>query len=72
MEKMLKIHTGQVSDVQTENNQRLSSIDIFLARHFFCRPTFVEYYKVVFQNINNKYTYGIALGYDILSSSRTN
>jgi len=59
--------------VETENNQRLtSSIDIFQTRHFFIRPAFVEYSRDPFQNIENKYTVGLGLGYDLVSSAKIN
>jgi len=60
-------------DIETENNQRLnSSIDSFQTRRFFIRPAFVEYFSDTFQNIQEKSTVGLGLGYDIYASPRTN
>lgn len=64
---------SKTNEIETENNQRLSSsLDIFQTRRFFWRPAFLEYYKDTFQNIDNKYTYGAGAGYDIFASKKTN
>ena len=64
---------SQTQDIETENNQRLSSsVDIFQTRRFFWRPAFVEIYKDTFQNIEKKATYGLGAGYDIYANPRTN
>ena len=64
---------GKSDGIQTENNHRLhSNFDIFQTRKFFWRPLFAEYFRDPFQNIAQKYTYGIGAGYDIYASSKTN
>jgi len=64
---------SKTNEVETENNQRLSSaIDIFETRKFFWRPAFIEFYKDTFQNIDNKFTYGAGMGYDIYANNKIN
>ena len=64
---------GKSDGFETENNHRLhSNFDIFQTRNFFWRPMFAEYYRDPFQNIAQKYTYGVGAGYDIYANSQTN
>jgi len=64
---------GKSDGVETENNHRFhTNFDIFQTRNFFWRPVFAEYYRDPFQNIAQKYTYAIGVGYDVYSTSKTN
>ena len=65
--------TGNEDGVLTEtiNNNRLStSLNIFATRNFFYTPIFVEYYRDPFQNIDQRITAGIGLGYTILDTGK--
>ena len=64
---------GKSDGDQTENNHRLhANFDIFQTRKFFWRPVFTEYFRDPFQNIAQKYTYGVGAGYDIYSNAKKN
>lgn len=57
---------------QTVNNHRLNSfVDLFVARRYFWRPLFVEYYRDPFQNVDYRATVGTAAGYHIIDSPKT-
>jgi len=63
---------SEVNGVETANNHRANaSFDIFLSRRFFLRPVFAEYYHDPFVNIDHRGTLGVALGYHIIDTSRT-
>jgi hypothetical protein len=60
-----------VDDIDTADNQRLSAgWDLFLSKRFFITPVFAEWYRDPFQNINTRYTLGVAAGYDIIDTSK--
>jgi len=58
-------------DEDTADNQRLSgNWDLFLSKRFFITPVFAEWYRDPFQNISSRYTLGVAVGYDIIDTSK--
>ncbi|MBE9559982.1 MAG: DUF481 domain-containing protein [Proteobacteria bacterium] len=57
--------------IETINNHRLSaSTNKYATRYFFYTPLFAEYYRDPFQNIDQRATVGIGLGYTILDTGR--
>ena len=61
------------SGQDTVNNQRLGTFfDMFLAREYFFRPIFFEYFRDPFQNIDYRMTVGIGGGYTIIDTPKTN
>jgi len=57
--------------VETINNNRLSaSHNVYATRYFFYTPIFGELYRDPFQNIDQRITAGIGLGYTILDTGR--
>jgi len=58
------------NEVTTTDNQRLSSdVDWFVTDRLFIRPTQFEYYKDPFQNIARRWTFGAAIGYQLVDTS---
>lgn len=56
---------------ETINNNRLTtSLNIFATRNFFYTPIFAEYYRDPFQNIDQRITAGIGLGYTIFNTGK--
>jgi len=56
---------------ETINNHRISaSTNKYATRYFFYTPLFAEYYRDPFQNIDQRVTAGIGLGYTILDTGR--
>lgn len=54
------------------NNHRLNTFfDMFLAREYFVRPVFAEYYRDPFQNIDYRITVGAGGGYTIIDTPKT-
>ena len=65
--------TGNDEGVLTEtiNNNRISaSTNRYVTRNFFYTPLFAEYYRDPFQNIDQRITAGIGLGYTIFNTGR--
>jgi len=65
--------TGNEDGVLTEtvNNNRVStSLNIYATRYFFYTPIFAELYRDPFQNIENRFSAGIGIGYTIFDSSQ--
>jgi putative salt-induced outer membrane protein YdiY len=59
-------------DVDTVDNQRLRGFyDIFKTRRYYLRPIFGEYYRDPFQNVENRSTIGVGMGYHIIDTSKT-
>ena len=57
--------------VETVNNNRISaSHNIYATRYFFYTPIFAEYYRDPFQNIDQRITVGIGLGYTIFDTGK--
>jgi len=53
------------------NNQRANvGVDWFVTARFFVRPIVVEYLHDPFQNFENRWTIGAALGYQLVDTSR--
>jgi putative salt-induced outer membrane protein YdiY len=60
------------SNAQTVNNHRLNTFfDMFLAKEYFFRPVFAEFFKDKFQNIDYRATIGIGGGYHIIDTPKT-
>ncbi len=56
--------------VGTANNHRVpASFDLFLTDRLFIQPVGFEYYTAEFKNVDNRYTIGGGLGYELYSSS---
>jgi putative salt-induced outer membrane protein YdiY len=66
-------YTGEVSTVNndtTANSHRVpATFDVFLTRRFFVTVPAFEYYTDEFQNIQNRFTAGLGLGYEIIDNS---
>lgn len=57
---------------QTVNNHRVNTFyDLFLAREYFLRPIFAEYFRDTFQNIEYRATVGVGAGYQIIDTPET-
>lgn len=60
------------SGEDTVNNHRLNTFfDMFVARDYFIRPIFFEYYRDPFQNIDYRMTIGAGGGYTIFDTPKT-
>ena len=68
-------YLGNVSEnanAQTVNNHRLNTFfDMFVAKEYFFRPVFAEYFKDKFQNIDYRATIGLGGGYHIIDTPKT-
>ncbi|MFV2003923.1 MAG: DUF481 domain-containing protein [Gammaproteobacteria bacterium] len=65
--------TGDENRVLTEtvNNHRvIASHNIYATRYFFYQPIFAEYYRDPFQNIDQRITAGVGMGYTIFNTGR--
>jgi hypothetical protein len=65
--------TGTVADnlVETVNNHRLNaSNSIYATRYFYYTPLFFEYFRDPFQNIDQRLSAGVGVGYTILDTDR--
>jgi len=65
--------TGDENDVlrETVNNHRINiSHNIYATRYFFYQPIFAEYYRDPFQNIDQRISAGVGLGYTIFDTGR--
>ncbi|NOQ89302.1 MAG: DUF481 domain-containing protein [Gammaproteobacteria bacterium] len=61
-----KVDNDAGDRIETVNNHRLSVSDnIYATRYFFYTPIFAEFYRDPFQNIDQRITAGIGLGYTI-------
>lgn len=63
--------TGNDESVLTEtinNNRITSSLNIYATRYFFYQPIVAEYYRDPFQNIDQRITTGVGIGYTIFNS----
>jgi hypothetical protein len=66
-----KTDAGTGTLVETINNQRVSiGWDIYATRNFFYSPFFGEYYRDPFQNIDQRLTAGIGIGYTIMDTGK--
>ena len=66
-----KTDSGTGTLVETINNQRVSlGWDIYATRHFFYSPFFGEYYRDPFQNIDQRLTAGVGVGYTIIDTGK--
>lgn len=60
------------SKAQTVNNHRLNAyFDMFVAKKYFFRPVFAEYFRDPFQNIDYRVTLGVGGGYHIIDTPET-
>lgn len=60
------------SGQETANNHRVNTyFDLFLAKKYFVRPIFAEYYRDPFQNLNYRVTVGAGGGYTIIDTPKT-
>ena len=65
-------YTEVDDNVTTVNNDRVnSSFDLYQTSNFYWRLGFVQYLHDPFQNIRNKYTAGVGVGYDIINTPKT-
>jgi len=56
--------------VETVNNHRVNTgLDIYATRYFFYQPAFAEYYRDPFQNIDQRITLGVGVGYTIFDTA---
>jgi hypothetical protein len=61
--------TGEL--VETINNHRINGAwDIYATRNFFYSPFFGEYYRDPFQNIDQRITVGVGIGYTIMDTGK--
>jgi putative salt-induced outer membrane protein YdiY len=57
--------------VETINNNRINaSTSVYATRFFYYTPLFLEYYRDPFQNIDQRVTAGIGLGYTIFDTGK--
>lgn len=68
-------YLGNISEnnlAQTVNNHRLNAFfDMFVAKEYFFRPVFAEYFRDPFQNIDYRVTVGLGAGYHIIDTPKT-
>jgi len=74
--RFLADYLGNFTEVDdnktTANNDRVnSSFDLYQTSNFYWRLGFVQYLHDPFQNIRNKYTAGVGVGYDIINTPKT-
>jgi len=61
--------TTFTSEGKTSDSHRInSSYDIFVTRHFYLQPLFIEYFSDVFQNIRHRATVGTGVGYELIDA----
>ncbi len=61
------------NNITTANSTRASgSFDIYQTAHFYWRAGHIEFLRDPFQNIDQRYTYAVGVGYDILYTPKTN
>jgi len=66
-----KTDSGTGTLVETINNQRVNiGWDLYATRHFFYSPFFGEYYRDPFQNINQRITVGVGIGYTLIDTGK--
>ena len=66
-----KTDGGSGELVETINNNRVSAAwDIYATRNFFYSPFFGEYYRDPFQNIDQRITVGVGIGYTIMDTGK--
>lgn len=69
----LSTYTKVDGNITTANSNRFStSFDIYQTAHFFWRPAYAEYFRDPFRNIDQRYTYALGVGYDILYTPSVN
>ena len=69
----LSSYTEVDTNTTTANSIRVSSsFDIYQTAHFFWRAAYGEFYRDPFQNIEQRYTVAVGVGYDILYTPSTN
>ena len=62
---------SEAGDTETANNQRITATyDWFLTTRLFWRIAGVQYYRDPFSNIDNQYSIGTAIGYDLIKGPR--
>ena len=56
---------------ETINNHRVNAgLDVYATRYFFYQPIFAEYYRDPFQNIDQRVSAGVGIGYTIFDTGR--
>jgi len=66
-----KTGNNQGGLTETVNNHRVNAgLDIYATRYFFYQPVFAEYYRDPFQNIDQRITLGVGVGYTIIDSGK--
>jgi hypothetical protein len=61
--------TGIVEE--TANNHRVNTgLDIYATRYFFYTPVFAEYFSDPFQNIDQRTTIGVGVGYTVIDANK--
>lgn len=62
----------QIDNIETENSHRIStSYDFFITQKLFWRPVYSEYYRDKIQNVADRVTVGIGVGYHLIDSAKT-
>jgi hypothetical protein len=62
---------SEAGDVETSKNHRLTATyDWFLTTRLFWRIAGIQYYRDPFSNIDNQYSVGTAMGYDLVKGPR--
>ncbi len=66
-----KIRGTQGNLTETVNNHRINAgLDVYTSRYFFYQPIFGEYYRDPFQNIDQRITLGVGVGYTLFDSGK--
>ena len=64
-----KVNDDQDNLTETVNNHRINAgLDVYATRYFFYQPVFGEYYRDPFQNIDQRITLGVGVGYTIIDT----
>lgn len=64
---------NQTESIEVANNHRATvGWDMFIDPRFFITPVFAEYFRDPFQNIDDRYTIGAGVGYEIIDTKKIN
>lgn len=62
----------EIEETETINNHRINgTFDIFITRDLFVTPLSVEFFRDPFQNIESRRNAGVAIGYTIINTNKT-
>jgi len=73
--RLLLDYLGNFTEVEatkTINNHRMNAtFDIFITRNLFLTPIAAEFFRDPFQNLEKRFNVGVAIGYTIINTNKT-